>query len=355
MTGDRPDRSATDGPGAASTRGSWVSDLRDLERRDDDFSPSTRLRALAARRTARRSRAASDGDSSPESRDAKTDKSPADSAPSPLIAAIRRAAAVEDLTPVGSADQRRYGRAVDARVTADGGNYDLEVRLFRPPDSDGFAAALAEQIDRWVDLSDLDGIVPVVDGSEDPRPWVLTAPVTATLADRSPDPSDAVEQAHTLARTVASLHERGAVHAGIDPRHVVYPAGSDRPHLDNVGVVDVYRRYTDPATVLDPRYAPPEYFDDRYGVVDRTTDVYGMGALLYRIFTGRDPFEGSPAAVREQVLTGPFPTPSDVTELPEALDDIVARATATDKFDRYQSAAALFEDVNDLCLWLLDE
>jgi len=117
----------------------------------------------------------------------------------------------------------------------------------------------------------------------------------------------------------------------------------------------VYRRHTDPSSALSLPYAPPEYFDDRYGVADRTTDVYGMGALLYRIFTGRDPYSGSPADVREQVLTKPFPTPSEVTELPEALDDIVARATATDKFDRYGSTRALFEDVNDLCLWLLDE
>lgn len=349
MTGDRPDRSATDGPGAESTPGSWVSDLRDLERRDDDFSPSTRLRALAARRTAKQSRPAPDGDVSRDVGRTATDNPTDRSTPSPLIAGIRRAAAVEDLTPVGSADQRRYGRAVDARVTADGGRYDLEVRLFRPPESDGFATALADQIDRWVGLSDLDGIVPAVDGSEDPRPWLLAAPVTATLADRSPNPSDAVEQAHTLARTVASLHRRGAVHAGIDPRHVVYPAKSDRPHLDNVGLVDVYRRYTDPATVLDPRYAPPEYFDDRYGVVDRTTDVYALGAVCYRLLTGQPPYEGSPAEIRDAVLTDPLPRPSTQAAVPEAVDTVVRTATATDKFDRYGSATAFAEALRDAC------
>ena len=345
MTGDRGDRDR-----ATTGERTWYRDLRD--RSDDTASPLTeasRLRDIASRRQP--------ADPSPEPDTVSPTTDDADSA-SPLIADIRRVAAVDDLCLDGTPTDHHYGRVVPTRARVDGRTCRLQLRLFRQPDGDtsGFAGSLADQLDRWAAVGDCDGVVPVLDGAADPRPWTCTAPITATLSERPPETlADALRAARALAHTLATIHDRGILHTGLDPRHVVYAPGTDRPLLDSVGLFDVYRRHTDPASALSLPYAPPEYFDDRYGVADRTTDVYGMGALLYRIFTGRDPFEGSPAAVREQVLTGPFPTPSDVTELPEALDDIVARATATDKFDRYQSAAALFEDVNDLCLWLLDE
>jgi hypothetical protein len=344
MTGDRGDRDRT-----TSGDRTWYRDLRD--RSDDTASPlaeASRLRDIASRR--RRTPAPEPDTVAPA-----TDES--DSA-SPLVADIRRVAALDDLRLDGSPTDHHYGRVVPTRARADGRTCRLHLRLFRQPEdtAEGFEDALADQLDRWATVGDCDGVVPVLDGAADPRPWTCTAPTTATLAERPPETlADALRAARSLTRTLAAVHDRGVLHTGLDPRHVVYAPGTDRPLLDGVGLFDVYRRHTDPSSALSLPYAPPEYFDDRYGVADRTTDVYGMGALLYRIFTGRDPYSGSPADVREGVLTKPFPTPSDVTELPEALDDIVARATATDKFDRYGSAQALFEDVNDLCLWLLDE
>ena len=337
MTGDR-DRARTGDR-------TWYRDLRD--RSDDASSPlaeASRLRDIASRRRP-----------SPDTVASPTDDTGSDS---PLIADIRRVAAVDDLRLDGSPTDHNYGRVVPTRARVDGHTCRLHLRLFRRPEGetgDGFADALADQLDRWATLGECDGVVPILDGAADPRPWTTTAPITATLAERPPETlADALRAARSLARTLAAVHDRGILHTGLDPRHVVYAPGTDRPLLDSVGLFDVYRRHTDPTSALVLPYAPPEYFDDRYGVADRTTDIYGMGALLYRIFTGQDPYRGSPADVREGVLTNPFPTPSDVTELPEALDDIVARATATDKFDRYGSAQALSEDVNDLCLWLLD-
>lgn len=350
MTGERPDRDAADGRG-------WLRDLRDLA--DQPASPlteATRLHDLAARRDPGGRR---DGDA-PTSRDGPitTRETPdaGDASASPLVDAIRRATSLDGLTLAGQPTDHRYGRVVGVRATADGRTYDLDLRLFRCPDDDAFRDAIADQFERWRAVSDLDGVVPVVDAAGDPRPWTCTAPVGDSLAERDLGSlSTRLRHARSLTRTLAAVHDRGVVHAGLDPAHVVFAAGTETPQLDNVGLTDVYRRYADPATVLDPRYAPPEYFDDRYGVADRTTDVYGLGALLYRLLTGDAPFKGAPEAVREAVLTESVPAPSAVADVPDAVDDIVARATATDKFDRYDSAAALHADVRDLCHWLLDE
>ncbi len=367
MTRDARDRdsSPTDDPE------SWVRGLRDVGADGRSRSPLAdvgRLRDLTARRTAglaadesgaeaaetvtdtnTRSSPTAESDTPARSRSPRT--TPASS--SPLVAAIERVADVADLSLVGSPADHRYGRVVGARVAANGSTYDLALRLFRRPDdrSEEFADALVDQLDRWSDVGHLDGVVPLPDGAKRPRPWALAPVVGDRLADRGDRSVEtALREARVLSRTVADLHDRGVVHAGIDPDNVVYAPGGEVPQLDNVGLLDVYRRYTDPATALDPRYAAPEYFDDRYGVVDHTTDVYQLGAVCFRLLTGRPPYDGSPEAVREGVLTEPFPCPSAVDpDLPEALDAVIERATAVDAFDRYQTADALFDDLDAIC------
>jgi hypothetical protein len=333
----------------------WRRDRHELAARSDSpLAEATRLHDIAIRRANDPVPADSPVSVPPrrERRDRRADPA------SPLLRAIRDAAALDGLELSGSPTDHRYGRVVDVRASADGRRYDLALRLFRRPADDGpdFREALAAQFDRWAALSDIDGVVPVVDAATDPRPWTCTAPAGDALADCSfTSLSARLRHARALTGTLAAVHDRGAVHAGLDPAHVVYPPGTDRPQLDGVGLLDVYRRYADPADYLDPRYAPPELFDDRYGVVDRVTDVYGLGAVLYRIFTGQAPYDGTPAEIREAVLTEPFPRPSAVADVPAAIDDVVARATATDKFDRYGSVAALDADVRDCCRRVLDE
>lgn len=375
MTGD--DRERRWSADAAPDGDSWVRALDDAFGNGPGPSPPadvSRLRHLRARRAASRR---DDGGTADDASDTPVGNDPTDGGrpsvtssdrtglprtamqtSSPLVETIERTASVDDLTLVGRPGEHRYGRVVGARVAVAGSTYDLTLRLFRRPDENrsAFAQALATQLGRWADAADVDGVVPVPDAASQPRPWALAPAVGETLADRTARPmDDAVRTARSLAETVAALHDRGVVHAGIDPKNVVFAPDSQIPRLDNVGLLDVYRRYADPATALDPRYAPPEYFDDRYGVVDRATDVYGLGAVLFRLLTGRPPYDGSAADVRQGVLSESFPRPSSVApDVPSVLDDVVERATAVDSFDRYETAAALHADLDALCIQLLD-
>jgi len=344
MTGDRR---GTDGDSPEQT--SWLDDLHELDGGRQLPAPST-SRPPTPDQTAVPTQP--------------TDRTPTDStagrsadqaSESPLVAGIRRAGAFDDLQLVGSPVDYQYGRAVDARVTVDGQTHDVELRLFRKPADGEVVAPLLAQFDRWATVDDIDGVVSLLDGADDPLPWSCTPPIDATLPHYSfAEFTDALEHARTISETLAELHEMGVVHAGLDPGHVVYPAGGDRPHLDSIGLFDIYRRHDDSGTALDPRYAPPEYFDDRYGVVDCTTDVYGLGAILYRLCTGEVPYDGSLSTVREAVLTEPFPRPSATADIPEAVDEIVHRATSTDKFDRYETAAEFCGDLQELCRWFVD-
>jgi eukaryotic-like serine/threonine-protein kinase len=88
--------------------------------------------------------------------------------------------------------------------------------------------------------------------------------------------------------------------------------------------------------------------------INERTDVYGLGAVLYEILTGRAPFSGSDAEeVVRQVRESPPPRPEWIwPQVPPALAAICGRAMARDAANRYPSAKALAREVQR---WLADE
>lgn len=263
----------------------------------------------------------------------------------PVTAAIRDADRLGRLAHVGPAIDRRFG--TERRLRTDGEPARVDVRAFRAPEghTDGFVEALRGQLHRWATVGDVDGVVPVTDRGIADAPWIATESVGPAIGGReTPSLTRALRQTMHLAEALLAIHDRGVVHAGIDPGNVVFTldGGAPRPALHNLGLVDVYRRYEDPAAVLDPRFAAPEFFADDQGIVDRATDIYGLGAVTYRLVTGTPPVSGNPEAIAERVTDGePFTRPSRIEpRLPAALDDVLLRATATDKFARYGTARA---------------
>lgn len=264
----------------------------------------------------------------------------------PVTAAIGDAA-LGRIAHVGPSLERRFG--VERRCRPAEGSGRVTVRSFRRPEAapDGFADALLEQLDRWASLSDVDGVVPVLDRGTTDRPWVTIPALGPAVGGHEPPTlARALDEVLRVADALAALHDRGVVHAGIDPGNVVCALGADgrpEPALHNPGLVDVYRRYEDPAAVLDPRYAAPEYFAEGTSLVDRATDVYGLGAVTYRLVTGVPPVSGSPAAIADRVTADEsLPRPSRLEPgLPTAIDGVLHRATATEKFDRFDTVRDL--------------
>ena len=99
------------------------------------------------------------------------------------------------------------------------------------------------------------------------------------------------------------------------------------------------------AVVGTAQYLSPE--QARGETVDSRSDVYSAGCLLYELLTGRPPFVGdSPVAVAYQHVREPAAPPSDHdTDLPPEIDAIVMKALAKRVEDRYQSAAAMRNDI----------
>jgi serine/threonine-protein kinase len=82
--------------------------------------------------------------------------------------------------------------------------------------------------------------------------------------------------------------------------------------------------------------------------IDRRVDVFGLGAVLYEMLTGHNPFLESGSTTLEtleRMRTGQFRPPSHYTPLPQAVESIVLRAMASDREQRYATCAAMREDL----------
>jgi serine/threonine protein kinase len=104
-------------------------------------------------------------------------------------------------------------------------------------------------------------------------------------------------------------------------------------------------------------YMAPEQATGIADSLDERTDVFGLGAILFTILTGRSPrrFEDSETdgQIVHRVRTEPVPNPREVcAEVPLALDTLCARALAHDPIERLPNAVSF---VAALEAWLADE
>lgn len=103
-----------------------------------------------------------------------------------------------------------------------------------------------------------------------------------------------------------------------------------------------------------PAYMAPEQAAGLAELINTSTDVYGLGAILYEILTGQPPFTSSNTLLLlKQVREEKPARPRQISwGIPRPLEAICLKALAKDQGQRYPSAAALADDVQR---WLADE
>ena len=159
------------------------------------------------------------------------------------------------------------------------------------------------------------------------------------------DPKRAVGIAVQIARSLREAHGIGVIHRDIKPANVLITQHGD--HEDFVKVLDfglVKNIEADGEDLTQqgmfmgsPKYMSPEQI--RSGDVDGRTDVYSLGVVLYRMLTGRVPFDRqSQVQTLMAHCTDPVPPlSSDEILIPEALENVVLKALAKNPDERYAS------------------
>lgn len=103
-----------------------------------------------------------------------------------------------------------------------------------------------------------------------------------------------------------------------------------------------------------PAYMPPEQAQGAIDSLDARTDIYSLGAILYRLLTNRPPVaRGRAQEVIVKVIAGDIPSPRDIDPtIPPPLEAICRKAMERQQADRYPKALDLAADVE---AWLADE
>jgi len=239
-----------------------------------------------------------------------------------------------------------YGRDVAIKVySADISGQDERARMARK-------MFLSEA--HMVGLLHHPNILPIYDaGEEGGHCYVVTEHVhgARTLAsycrsDNLLRLDDLVEIMFKCAKALHYAHTRGVIHRDVKPSNIMLTQDSDVRIIDfGIALVadsDISRIE---GIAGSPSYMSPEQVQS-LDITPRS-DLYSLGATLYELLTGSRPFKGSnlPKLLHQIVYATPPPIHSFREDIPEELEEVVARAMHKDPAERYASgldmAAAL--------------
>src|SRR5678816_2716114 len=103
----------------------------------------------------------------------------------------------------------------------------------------------------------------------------------------------AAKYACRIAEAIHYAHSQGVLHRDLKPSNVIID-GNDQPRITDFGLAKrVHGEFGMTVTgqvIGSPNFMPPEQTSARSGKVGPASDVYGIGAILYYLLTGRPPF-----------------------------------------------------------------
>lgn len=146
---------------------------------------------------------------------------------------------------------------------------------------------------------------------------------------------------------IKHAHETRIVHRDIKPQNILIEKDKTLKILD-FGIAKALSETTMTQTnhVLGTvQYLSPE--QARGESTDSGTDIYSIGVVLYEMLVGKPPYNGENAiSIAIKHIQDDMPNPTDQRkDVPQALSNVVLKATEKDKKDRYQSVNEMQEDL----------
>jgi serine/threonine-protein kinase len=163
-------------------------------------------------------------------------------------------------------------------------------------------------------------------------------------------PPVAVDICVQVLEALEAAHRAGVIHCDVKPQNVLLARRADggwTARMTDFGLAAPSRLAQDagPAPQLGTVVGTPHFMAPEQarwvGPLDARVDVYAAGVLLYRMLTGKLPYDGiSVTEVLVRVLTEPTPHPRTVNPfVPLELEPVILRAMARRREDRYATAA----------------
>ncbi len=167
------------------------------------------------------------------------------------------------------------------------------------------------------------------------------------IAEGPLDPDEALRITSEVLTALEYSHRAGLVHRDIKPGNVMVTATGQVKVMD-FGIARAVAESSSTIAQTSTIMGTAQYFSPeqaRGESVDARTDLYSTGIMLFEMLTGRPPFfDDNPVAVAYQHVNQPVPVPSSINpRVSPALDAVVMRAVAKDRFARFQSAAEFRE------------
>jgi len=175
-------------------------------------------------------------------------------------------------------------------------------------------------------------------------------PLSDVLSERGPlEPHEATTIAAQVAGALHYAHQTGIVHRDVKPANIllcpdgrvkVADFGIAKAALPDAALADFDLTATG-MVVGTAKYLSPEQFEG--APVDRRSDVYALGVVLYEMLCGRPPFTGgSDMAIGMQHVDKKPLNPRQVRAgIPRPLEAVVLKAMSKSPAERYPTAAAL--------------
>jgi hypothetical protein len=169
-------------------------------------------------------------------------------------------------------------------------------------------------------------------------------------------PDEAVKLVRKIAAAVAHAHAHNVIHRDLKPSNVLLTADLATGGTPKVADFGLAKRLDelDPLTRASggmgtPSYMPPEQISRKNGEIGTWSDVYGLGATLYHLLTGRPPFVGEtePEIINQVLAYAPLRVRALQPDIPLALEAVVMKCLRKEPTERYQTVADFLADLDN--------
>src|SRR5580658_300379 len=202
------------------------------------------------------------------------------------------------------------------------------------------------------------GIVAIFDAGENPEnhdPYIVLEYVAGEALNRIMAREKKLPLAMALnltaeiAEALDYAHAQGVVHRDIKPGNIMV-TGDGHAKIADFGIAKLnLAHFTIPGRLLGtPAYMAPEQLSGE--AVDGRADLFSLGVILYAMVTGHSPFQGDSMTTVSFKVVNREPVAASALDLslPPELDEVIARAMAKDREQRYQSGGEFAGDVRQL-------